>query len=350
MNRSVIKTIKTLKAIKPNPAWSVSTRDILLSQISAQGFEVAPHSLLGAWWVYTSAGLSEVYQYTIGFLFASPRHAFATFTLLFGTAVGLTYASGGSLPGQPLYAIKQTRESLQVAFVSPDERAQLEVDLAERRLKELKEITAGPLSAEAKTAAVESLAQAVTEKLFQATKNLDTIKSSSESKKVARAASSITEKTDSAKLLLSQADTGNLSKAQAESLRTVELKIEDADRKALAVIVEKQVQAGISEDDLSLQLEKKVKATEEELANLAKKVTIAGSAATQGDTSELVEKSDAAKRMLADAKESLGKKNFKIALEKLNLTRDLVLSVSASLRKKGGDADVKEQEVGPQAQ
>lgn len=343
MNRSVVKTIKTLKAIKPNPAWSVSTRDILLSQISAQGFEATPHSLVGAWWVYTSAGLSEVYQYTIGFLFASPRHAFATFTLLFGAAVGLTTASGGSLPGQPLYAIKQTRESLQVAFVSPDERAQLEIDLAERRLKELKEVTAGPLSTEEKTAAVESLAQAVTEKLYQATKNLDTIKSSSESKKVARAAGAITEKTDSAKLLLSQADTGNLSKAQAESLQTVELKIEDADRKALAVIVEKQVQAGISEDDLSAQLEKKVRATEEELVSLSKKVTIAGShAAAQGDTSDLVEKSDAAKRMLADAKESLGKKNFKIALEKLNLTRDLVLSVSASLRKKGGDADVKE--------
>ncbi|MEK7618625.1 MAG: DUF5667 domain-containing protein [Patescibacteria group bacterium] len=337
MNRKVVQSLKTLKAIKPDPAWTASTRDILLSQISAQGLEAAPHSLLGAWWVYTSAGLSEVYRYTIGVLFASPRNAFATMVLLFGVSIALASASGGSLPGEPLYAVKKTTEAVRVAFVSPDERAGLESELAERRLQELKDISHKDMTAEAKAAAVESLAQEASENISSVSRNLDSLKSRNESKKVAAVAGLITERAGAYKSLIAQAQT------QSGALDEVGLKVDEADRKAFEMIVEKQVEAGITEEDLSGQLEKRVKATEEELAALTKKVAAAGGKQGAGEGSRaLVEKSDAAQRRLDETRSLLVRKDFKTALVKLNETRQLVLSMASTLRKSTGDADVKE--------
>ena len=278
-------------------------------------------------------GTFEVYRYTIGVLFASPRNAFATMVLLFGVSIALASASGGSLPGEPLYAVKKTTEAVRVAFVSPDERAGLESELAERRLQELKDISHKDMTAEAKAAAVESLAQEASENISSVSRNLDSLKSRNESKKVAAVAGLITERAGAYKSLIAQAQT------QSGALDEVGLKVDEADRKAFEMIVEKQVEAGITEEDLSGQLEKAGEGDRRRACrSYQERLPPPAEAAGRGgrDHGRWLKKSDAAQRRLDETRSLLVRKDFKTALVKLNETRQLVLSMASTLRKSMG--------------
>ena len=55
--------------------------------------------------------------------------------------IGAVAASGGALPGGPLYPVKRAAESVRVALTTSDEaRAELHLDLAERRVEEMSDL------------------------------------------------------------------------------------------------------------------------------------------------------------------------------------------------------------------
>ncbi len=81
--------------------------------------------------------------------FRLPRAAFATPVLLgmgslflvFGGAAGVSAASGGSVPGDPLYPVKTAKEWVLLSMPRSDmARARLQADLAQRREEEIAEL------------------------------------------------------------------------------------------------------------------------------------------------------------------------------------------------------------------
>ncbi|MBI4268658.1 hypothetical protein HY627_02415 [Candidatus Uhrbacteria bacterium] len=329
-----------MKSIKPRPEWTSSTRDILLSQIKAQGVPMvhANHSKLEPAFVYTRAGLADVYRYTLGLLFASPRNAFVTLFLLVGTSIGLASASESSIPGSPLYSVKKTKETLASAVVSPEARAQFEADRATRRMEEFKalEETEGRFSDEEKELALSQLAEDATETFATVDHSLDSLKKASEPKKLVAVAQSITEKADAAKKAL---DASKPTPAHEETIAKVVEKIDETSRRALSVLVEKQDSAGIPESAITDQLAAKLTEAESDL--LALEARVSAAALPKDENTALVEKSDRAKRMISEAQALLSRKDFKIALDRLNESKLITRALSETLRRKRGDADVK---------
>ncbi len=95
-------------------------------------------------------------------LFAGMRYAFALLLFLGMGGTGIAFAAEKTLPGNPLYIVKvRVSEPVQVALTfDPKEKADLEVELVNRRLKEIAEAsTYGNLDPEALTVASESLSE-----------------------------------------------------------------------------------------------------------------------------------------------------------------------------------------------
>lgn len=342
MNRELTRKIKLLKGIKPDPARATCARDILLSQIKAQAAETPTYSVVKLGWVYTQGGVADVYRYTLGLLFAKPLNSAMTMSVFLLSAVAATLASGGSMPGEPLYTVKKTAETIQVALVSPDERATLETELAEKRLQELKVLTQGSLGQAEKEKALESIANDVEANLETVSKTLDTLKNQSEAKRVTKVATLLNQKTSTYKSLISQAqENTKLPDTQEEKLDQVSAKINQAQFKALELIIDKKDSSGISEQEVASNLESNLRTTERELAALSVRVLAAGVEKTIEPL--LIEKSDQAKRILQEAKEFLVRKEFKTALEKISQTKDILSNVRTELKRSNHlkDADVK---------
>ena len=67
------------------------------------------------------------------------RHAMSLafiVVLLFGV-LGIAFVAGGSLPGEPLYAVKRASESAGLALVPQERRGEVRLILLERRVKEI---------------------------------------------------------------------------------------------------------------------------------------------------------------------------------------------------------------------
>lgn len=89
----------------------------------------------------------EYLDYTIGytahFVMKPVAISLATFVLIISGGLGVTNASFGSLPGDAMYSVKLSMESLQLSLATDDmQRAKLQVEFAGRRLEEMTELAA----------------------------------------------------------------------------------------------------------------------------------------------------------------------------------------------------------------
>jgi len=118
MEKDLISKIKELKKIEPSQEWLVSARNDLMSGIEPE----------------------------IGFFqWLRQPQQFALITCLILIFLGgpwLTLeASKPSLPGDLLYSVKKANEGLQMTITSEDNKTQLKVEFAGRRLEELVKIS-----------------------------------------------------------------------------------------------------------------------------------------------------------------------------------------------------------------
>lgn len=348
MKRTIVGNIKLLKLIKPQPGWSSATRDILLSQIKSQCTEIhANTSLFQGARVYLSGYGDTVIRFTLNLLFGRPQNAVCS---LLGVSLIAFFASiiaNSSLPGEPLYSIKITAETIRSSLVTPDQRAHLEMERADRRLEEMRRLFAhATLSEDEKTEKIGNLVDDFSGNLANVKKTLDSQAPLIEPAKVSKVAALVNQKTEEYDAALSVGTFSGASPAKKqlldEKLETAKNTSDAASRKALALLVEKKSAGGISEEELLGYLEQKFKHAEEELLLLQRRVSAAG--ASQMLETGVREKSDRAKKMLDEGKESLAKKDFKIALEKLNLSKDMLFTALQDINKENSlrDADQKD--------
>jgi len=137
----LIGKIRKLRQIKPKKDWVLLTKSQILGEETPQ-FELFP--------------------------FFKPVYAGLLFLLLL---VGLVELSQGALPGNPLYSLKRITEKVQTVFVSQEERPNLNLELANKRIEELNQI--------AQQNEVKKLAPAIKEvqaSVSEVAKNLVTLK------------------------------------------------------------------------------------------------------------------------------------------------------------------------------
>lgn len=134
--KEIISQLRTLRQIKPEKSWIVLTKNKILGEEKTPFFA----------------------------LFLKPVYAGLLFVFIF---FGLFGFSQYSLPGDPLYSLKKIGEKVQAKFVKEEEKPDYQIELARKRLEELKIL--------AQTNQVTKLPSAfkeVKETAFEATQNL----------------------------------------------------------------------------------------------------------------------------------------------------------------------------------
>lgn len=321
-----VKQLKLLRSIRPSKEWSATTRDLLLSQIQSQGVSQAPSKMAG-FIAYAGDTFATVYENTFGHLFSQPLRLMAVLAVFVGGSSTAALVAQNSTPGDPLYAVKQTKEQIQVALApNPENRAQLEVAFVDERLSELKTVSGKELSLEARNEQTGALVNEVAKNLSNVNKSLDSIKSYSEAKKAAEIAGYVSKKAgEYHKTLTASGGDALDSQKRAQAID----KIDETKTKALEVIVDKQDSAGIPDEDVALQLSNTIKETQDTIEKI--KVSIA---ALGEEIEELSAKQQEAAKTLVEAEGLLAKKEFKVILFKLNQSKGIVSELNKKIQTK----------------
>lgn len=321
--------LDSLKAIKPRTEWRDRTREILLSQICAQGSQQARHTpAVGQVFAYTRGAFVLAYRQTLEQLFARPMVLSGVLSAAVVASLSIVVASQGSVPGDPLYTVKRTGEQIQVAFVSPETRPSLQLDLAGKRIEELSLISARYSGTNAKAGQTTQLAKEADESISTAQKDL--LRLSKETpEKAAAVAVHVKEQTIQSKEQAVKVTPEGES--QTPEVAGVIARLDETNGAALQVIVDKKDYAKISDTEVSAHLEEAITDLEARLARL-QSVRVAG---FQGETAEKAEK---AQEVLDEARVSLSRNDFTIALVGINQSRKIIAEGERAVSTRG-DAD-----------
>lgn len=329
MDRSTIRQLKMLSAIKPREEWKEKTRDILLSQMrSSLGHEVSPMTSVEQGLLYAAQTMRLAYRATFGIVFSHPVVSMASLVVVMGASLGVLFVAERSLPGDPLYAVKQTREEMSVAFLPIEQRPEAELARVQRRLEELRVLSTSPISPQDRERQSGEVIANLSKNISTVSENLNAVSETADPERAVHIASQIREQTASTSEKIRDL---RLAGANGEKLDDARQSISQADQKALEVIVEKGEKGGLSSDTIASKLAQEVKMAQSALDALSVRVSIAAAIA-QNDTSDLKKNADEATKSLTSAKESIEKNDFTLALEKLNQSKELITSIERQLK------------------
>jgi hypothetical protein len=151
------KKLQNLQTIKPNTEWVAFNK----SEILGKEFDSEQ-----SW----SFGESVS---TISSIFKTPRLAsvYAGLAFVVFGLFGVSLAARNSMPGDPLYAVKQAQENVQMAMIiSPEQKTVAQVNQASNRLDELDKISKQTNNETQKIAAINETKKAIAEAAKEITK------------------------------------------------------------------------------------------------------------------------------------------------------------------------------------
>lgn len=265
---SIVEQLKDLKQVKPNKDWVDSQRNLLLSQIKQQSAAKPQSVFVNSWYLFKSVLPGSFLKFV-----ARPVGVLTVMILfVFGTGMFGVNASKGSIPGDILYPVKLTSEKVKVGFtVAGEKQAELHVQFAEERVKEIEKVVKSGSEPENKKQKIKVSADGLTSEMKKAQIQLDKVKQEPKkaqeviavAKKVDEKTDEIGEKLEQQKLELNEGDDKELGKSLDEAGEaTAETGV-----KAIEVIVEKHEQGDVelSENDLVETIEKKLNKAEEKV-------------------------------------------------------------------------------------
>ncbi len=133
-NKDLIKKIKQLKQIQPSSEWLDLTRHNLVNQLNEED----------------DKGLRAFgfFNWLKGLELQPVALALCLLLIFMAGPWLLVKAAQSSLPGETLYSVKKIGEEFQSRIASDNNRTQLQIEFAGRRLEELANVTGNPLSPE----------------------------------------------------------------------------------------------------------------------------------------------------------------------------------------------------------
>lgn len=324
ISRKLVRQLESLQSIKPRTEWKDRTRDILLAQISAQSAaQTHKAPAFGLTTAFARGALVTAYRKTLEQLFARPLALSGVLSLAVVAAVSVVVASENSVPGDPLYTVKRTQEQVRVAFVSPEMRPGLQLDLAEKRLHELSQLSARPLN---QGLSQEKKQEQALQLSVEADKNIEAAQ-----KELLRLTKETPEKAVQVASELKEQATLQQEQAKGAATPEVLARLDETKNTALSVIVEEKEAAQVSDQEVAGHLEEAIGELEARLARL-QSVHAAGFREEEDDgTARKV------REELDSARDSLVRNEFSIALSGINASHKLIVEGEQSLAA-GGDA------------
>lgn len=125
-DKELFKNLLAFKDIKPSQEWLLLTKQRILG-IEAKEQHLSVFALMS----YPS--LVRVFGYA-----KKPAFAMASFALILLAGAGVQ--AKNSVPGDPLYVLKAAAENVQYVFSSSEEKQVLRIEMAQRRLDDLKKV------------------------------------------------------------------------------------------------------------------------------------------------------------------------------------------------------------------
>jgi hypothetical protein len=122
----VIKNLEAMRAVKPNSQWVSFAK----SNIMTKRFEEPT----------TVATFASIFN-TIGHAFETPKVLMPVLSSVIVAVFGFSIITAQTLPGDGLYSLKQSFETVRISLLSPEAQAVAKVEQADQRLSELDKIS-----------------------------------------------------------------------------------------------------------------------------------------------------------------------------------------------------------------
>ncbi len=134
--QSIIQKLNMLKSVQPSEKWVVEARKEVLSKTPV--FYDLKYN-------YTEKSMFDLSFNNLNNLFVNKLAiSFATVIFVLLGSFSASYASKSSLPGDTLYSVKMASESIELAVASEDNKAEIEIKQAGKRLEEAVEVSKNP--------------------------------------------------------------------------------------------------------------------------------------------------------------------------------------------------------------
>jgi len=142
MRDTIIKKLKTLKNITPSAEWKKSNRQLLMMAIKGGADSGAIEK------TWTQEFFQFLFPLKVAKLILRPALTLAVlFILILGSGLSVS-AAQMALPGDKLYSLKLATEKVQVALTfKKEDKAKVHLELAGKRINEVKKIKENPLPA-----------------------------------------------------------------------------------------------------------------------------------------------------------------------------------------------------------
>ncbi|MBT5503142.1 hypothetical protein HN643_04465 [Candidatus Falkowbacteria bacterium] len=269
----VVEQLKDLKSVKPRKDWVKTQRELLLSQITSQSASRRQSYFINSWFLFKSMLPGSMLRFV-----ARPVGVLSVICLfIFSTGILGVSASKGSLPGDFLYSVKLTSERVKVGFTAVGEKqAELHMQFAEERIKEIEEVVKTEPVLSIKKAKVKVAVDGLTDEMKKATETLGKVKEGNKkAQAVVDSAKKVDEKTEeiSEKLKQTQEELGE-DKDLVETLEQAVDATDETGVKAVEVIVDKLAggEVTLSEKDLVDVIDSKINKAKEDIKETQEKV------------------------------------------------------------------------------
>lgn len=324
MSADLMKKIKGLKRIEARTEWKNSNREFLMSEIK---------STMPAVDEKWNLELSKIiFPWRVMKLAARPAMALMTVTaLVLGSGLSVS-ASQLALPGDALYGLKIASEKVQVALTfDKKESAKMHVELAGKRINEIKRIKENTDSDEKKVRKINVAMDKFKEEISTVQNKLENLNKGSSPEATVEFAQIVDNKTTEYQkdLVTATNELPELNDATLNISQSLDLADKTSDA-ALTMILEKHAQGEmvlsgeIEEDVLIKRVGEKIEITEAKVMVVQGQVDVLTLPVDPAATLVAQQTADQAKVVLGEAREALDQKDLGIALTKAIKGKELV--------------------------
>lgn len=341
---NIVEQLKTLKEIKPRAEWVNSSRELLLSQISAQSENSKTSVGANAWFFIKSAMPGGVLRFV-----AQPIGVLSVILLFVaGTGILGVNASKTSLPGDLLYPVKLTSEKVSLSLIINDsKKAEKHLEYAEERVKEMEAVSAQPLEAQDKKDKIKQAVSGLMDQMEGAQTQLDKVKDAheigqTENKVIVEVALGVDKKTEelSQKIAL-QKEEYKEDKELETAFGAAQATTNQTGVKAVEVVIN-----GVENSKLEMPtkeimnvIQKKIENTAVTVEEMKKSIEQAGAVENHVDVIlEMKDKPTTATSTLSEAQEFLNQGDLTGAIERIKTTvgitnevKDTVSQIEATI-------------------
>ncbi len=320
----ITKQLKALRNSGPRTEWKKSNREFLMSEVKRS----LQDSVTGEKWALELSKI--VFPWKVMKLAARPALALVSvLALVLGSGLSVS-ASQLALPGDALYGLKIASEKVQVALTfDKKESAKIHVELAGKRINEIKQIKGNTDSDQKKIQKINVAMDKFKEEISTVQNKLENLNKESSAENTVEFAQIVDNKTTEYQEDLVQAtnELPELNDATQNINQSLDLADKTSDA-ALTMIVEKHTQgemvfSGEMEEDVLKRVGEKIEIAEVKMAAVQGQVNGLSLPVDPAATFMAQQTAGQAKVVLTEAREALDQKDLNIALTKTIESKEL---------------------------